>query len=357
MACADICPKGAVTIKDDLSACNAVIDSEKCIGCDCCYNVCQQNHPPQLTPPRKWAQGWCADLAGRQKGSSGGFAFAISTAFIKSGGSVCSCVFTGGKFTFEFAESVDDVKKFSGSKYVKSNPSGIYKAIKARLKSGEKVLFIGLPCQVSALKNFVGKELESALYTVDLICHGTPSPKLLDMFLKQYKIQLSGVEEIKFRKNYKYQISCNGKSVAPDGVTDKYMTAFLNSLTHTDNCYSCNYAKTQRASDLTLGDSYGSELPESEWDKGVSLALCQTDKGIELLETADLVLKDVDLDRAVSKNDQLRAPSAVPKGREAFFKALRANKKFNSAIYLFLTKQCLRQDIKAVLIRLGLRGS
>lgn len=356
MACVDICPKGAITVKDDLSAYNAVIDPEKCIGCDSCYRVCQQNHPAKAEMPQKWVQGWCADPVQRQKSSSGGFASAISKAFITSGGSVCSCALKDGKFTFEFAETVDDVKKFAGSKYVKSDPSGSYKAVKDKLKNGKKVLFIGLPCQVAALKNFVGKDLESALYTVDLICHGTPSPKLLEMFLKQYKIQLADLKEIKFRNNYNFQIYCNSKSVATDGVIDKYMIAFLYSMTYTDSCYSCNYAKTERVSDLTLGDSYGSELPKADWEKGVSLALCQTDKGIELLKTADLVLKEVDLDKAISKNGQLRAPCAVPKDREVLFQTLKGNEKFNRSVFSLITNQCLRQDIKALLIRLGLHS-
>lgn len=52
MACVDICPKGAITVKDDLSAYNAVIDPEKCIGCDSCYRVCPHNHPAKAKCPK-----------------------------------------------------------------------------------------------------------------------------------------------------------------------------------------------------------------------------------------------------------------------------------------------------------------
>ena len=60
--------------------------------------------------------------------------------------------FSFGKFEFDFAETEDEVCKFTGSKYVKSNPEGVYKKILQKLKLGRKVLFIGLPCQVSAVK-------------------------------------------------------------------------------------------------------------------------------------------------------------------------------------------------------------
>lgn len=354
MACKDICPKGAIQIRDDLTAYNAVIDPQKCIGCDSCYRVCPQNHPAKAEMPQKWVQGWCADPVQRQKSSSGGFASAISKAFITSGGTVCSCALKDGKFTFEFAETVDDVKKFAGSKYVKSDPSGSYKAVKDKLKNGKKVLFIGLPCQVAALKNFVGKDLESALYTVDLICHGTPSPKLLEMFLKQYKIQLADLEDIAFRKERNFQVYCNNKSVATDGVIDRYMIAFLYNMIFADSCYSCKYAKTERVSDLTIGDSWGSELPAQEREKGISLALCQTEKGSRLLAMSDLVLKDVDPEKAIAKNGQLKAPCEMTKLRTEFENKIKRNQNFNRVVFSLIPQQCLKLDGKALLLKLGL---
>lgn len=354
MACKDICPKGAIQIRDDLTAYNAVIDPQKCIGCDSCYRVCPQNHPAKAEMPQKWVQGWCADPVQRQKSSSGGFAAAISKAFLKDGGSVCSCALKDGKFIFTFAETEDALAKFAGTKYVKSDPSGSYKEIKERLKNGNKVLFIGLPCQVSALKNFVGTDLERALYTVDLICHGTPPPKLLEMFLKQYKIQLADVENIMFRKGRNYQIYCNNKSVATDGVIDRYMIAFLYKLTFANSCYSCKYAKTQRVSDLTIGDSWGSELPAQEQEKGISLALCQTDKGTRLLAMADLILKDVDPEKAMSKNDQLKAPCEKTELRTEFEKKIKEGQNFNRVVFSLIPRQCLKLDGKALLLRLGL---
>ena len=39
---------------------------------------------------------------------------------------------------------------------------------------------------------------------------------------------------------------------------------FIYSLFHTENCYECHYADTQRISDITIGDSWGSELSEDD---------------------------------------------------------------------------------------------
>lgn len=350
MACSDICPKRAIKIIDNLSAYNAVIDEEKCINCDVCHQVCPNNYPVKAVLPIKWYQGWAENSVLRKESSSGGAATSISKAFIENGGVVCSCTFSHGNFLFEFAENLDDLKKFVGSKYVKSNPTGVYKVVQHRLKNGEKVLFIGLPCQVAALKNFIGEGLSAKLYTIDLICHGTPSPKLLELFLKQYGLSLLKLKDIQFRVKAKFQIYGDHKGIITNGVSDRYSIAFLNALIYTDNCYCCHYAKKERISDLTLGDSWGSNLDKEEQKKGISLILSQTEKGILLLKTAQLHLETVDIDNAINHNQQLKYPSIMPARRKEFFKGIK-NGKFNSLVFRIMLKQCLKQDVKQFLIK------
>lgn len=351
MACLDVCPKGAITIKDDLSAYNAVIDENKCINCNLCHKVCQSNHPAKLMPPIEWQQGWVKTPDIRKRCSSGEVATAISQAFINMGGIVCSCTFHKGEFVFDFAENIEELQKFAGSKYVKSNPKGIYKKIKEYLKNGRNVLFIGLPCQVSALKNFVGAQYETGLFTADLICHGTPSPKILEIFLNQYGHTLTNLQDIQFRVKAKFMVYGDYKGIITNGVSDKYSIAFLNSLTYTENCYNCQYACKERVSDLTLGDSWGSELPIDEQKKGVSLVLCQTEKGKQLLQKANIHLENVDLSKAIMNNHQLAHSSFMPKDRDKFFNQLRT-RKFNSLVFSIFPKQCLRQDVKRLLIKM-----
>lgn len=351
MACVEGCPQKAIEIEDGLSFYNAIIKVNKCIKCNKCYKVCQQNNPVLSKKPTEWYQGWTNNQEERKKCSSGGLATAVSTAFLSNGGVVCSCCFRNGKFGFEFAEKTDELQKFVGSKYVKSNPKGIYKSVTEKLKSGQKVLFIALPCQVAALKKFVGEKIGENLYTIDLICHGTPSPKLLDKFLNQYNFELDALQDIQFRVKAKFMVYGDYKGIITNGVSDKYSIAFLNSLTYTENCYSCQYAKISRVSDLTLGDSWGSELSIEEQKKGISLVLSMTDKGSELLQMADVHLQSVDLTKAVANNHQLEHPSDLPKGRNMFFKKLQKGK-FNRLVFQQLPKQCLRQDVKQLLLKL-----
>lgn len=279
-------------------------------------------HPASLKKPERWYQGWANDNDLRGLASSGGFAGAIEKAFVEKGGIVYSCVFRDGQFNFESAETVDDLQKFAGSKYVKSNPSGTYKMIKKDLAIGKKVLFTGLPCQVSGLRNVVGEKLSDNLYTIDLICHGTPSVHILNTFLEQHNVAMNELAVLKFRTKGKFGMAYdpeNIRFIAKRGVLDKYLMAFLCSLMYTDNCYECKYAKLERVSDLTIGDAWGTELTE-EMKQGLSLALSQTDKGEELLKMADITLQNVDLENAVANNHQLQSSSKKPARRDEFFK-------------------------------------
>ena len=350
MVCVEVCAKGAIQVVDEWKDYTAIVDEEKCVACEVCFKVCPSKHTRELIYPTQWYQGWASEAQVRQQGASGGVATAISQAFIKKGGVVSGCVFDGGKFVFELARTVEEVKRFAGSKYVKSNPQGIYKRIEEELKQGKEVLFIGLPCQVAAVKNYVSTKFAERLYTVDLICHGTPSPKMLENFLQQYGYSMMTSCDIRFRRKGLFQLCNEGREIIKPGVTDRYLIAFLEAITYTDNCYTCSYAKNERVADITLGDSWGTELSWQEQKSGISLLLCQTSKGTQLLEQTELELKSVDLERAIAHNQQLREPAAKPKKRDVFFANVKRGKKFNREILKVSPKQCIKQEVKRVLI-------
>lgn len=224
------------------------------------------------------------------------------------------------------------------------------------LVEGKKVLFVGLPCQISSARNFMGESLSENFFAIDLICHGTPSPEILNKFFLQYRSSLSSFSSVSFRqkKNFKEREEARITFASP-GTMDGFSIAFLEGAIYTENCYNCRYATNARVGDLTLGDSWGSVLPGNLREKGISLAICQNQKGIQLLEQSDIWVEAVDVEKAILSNGQLRHPPTLPEQRIKIMRALETDKPFNAAIKHSFPKQYVKQRFKALLIRLGLK--
>lgn len=344
MACVEKCHRNAITIKDDLKYYNALVDTKKCVDCGLCTKVCPRENDNDMSKPKWWYQGW-ADSEIREHASSGGAASAIIRAFIKHGGYVASCLFDSGKFVFEVTNEMAVARKFAGSKYVKSNPEKIYGKIQSLLKANQKVLFIGLPCQVAAVNQFIKDKTN--LVTADLICHGTPSPYLLKKCLQEYGQDINTLTDINFRIKSLYELNRDGKPIAAFHTMDNYLIAFLHSYDYTENCYSCKFATLDRVSDITLGDSWGTEL-SGEVKNGVSLILCQSKKGKELIESAGLNLLDVDINNAILHNEQLNKPSKCSKSRDQFFENYNKYNNFGRALVKTAPGIVAKEKVKSI---------
>lgn len=344
MACVEKCHRNAITIKDDLKYYNALIDTKNCVDCGLCTKVCPRENDNDMSKPKWWYQGW-ADSEIREYASSGGAASAIIRTFIKNGGYVASCLFNSGKFVFEVTNEMAVARKFAGSKYVKSNPEKIYGKIQSLLRANQKVLFIGLPCQVAAVNQFIKDKTN--LVTADLICHGTPSPYLLKKCLQEYGHDINTLTDINFRIKSLYELNRDGKPIAAFHTMDNYLIAFLHSYDYTENCYSCKFATLDRVSDITLGDSWGTEL-SGEGKNGVSLILCQSEKGKELIESAGLNLLDVDINNAILHNEQLNKPSKCSKSRDQFFENYNRYNNFGKALVKTAPGIVAKEKVKSI---------
>lgn len=349
MACSSICPKQCITIKDSIESMNAEVDESLCIDCKLCEEICPNVTMAEQKKPIEWKQGW-ADEEIRSNSTSGGAAFAIIKSFIQSGGYVASCLFKEGDFSFDITNNEKVAKKFVGSKYVKSNPNNIYKKVQEKLKT-DKVLFVGLPCQVAAMKNYIKNH--DYLYTIDLICHGTPSMKLLKKYFSECDYEIDKLNDVTFRTKMDYGLCIDGKKISPPRVIDEYLCAFLTAIDYTENCYSCQFASTERVSDITLGDSWGTEYKEQE-KNGVSLILIQSHKGQEMLSGSGIVLKAVELDRAISCNQQLSYPPVMTATRKRFFGLINKGKQFKKAAFICLPRLVIKQKIKLILLKLDI---
>lgn len=85
---------------------------------------------------------------------------------------------------------------------------------------------------------------------------------------------------------------------------------------------------------------------------GISLILCNTEKGKRMLDCANVFLTNVDIENAINSNPQLKAPSIMPKKRQMFFDGLSNGINFNTLVRKCCTKKWFRQFVKRQLINL-----
>lgn len=349
-ACVSICPQRCITIIDSINELNAVIDSDRCLHCGLCKKVCQNIDPDsklKMSNTLACYEGVSADNEFGSNSSSGGFATVLGYEFAKRGGYVVGLKNTGKCFAFDITNDPNQVTMFSGSKYVKVSPGSIYVDIREKLLIGSNVLFVGTPCQVAGLKLFLRKDFEN-LYTVDLICHGTPSDEVLRKYLSENNI--FDEKGILFRKKHQMQIFKDDKSVCKYGCMDSYTIGFLNGLFYTNNCYSCKFATEKRISDITIGDGWGTKNEEKLGTKFVSLILPITEKGNYLLNIIkdNFIFVTRDFEDAKKHNHQLEMPSEKQKNTIYFYKNF-SRFSMNRLIRKAYPKLYVKQLIKGVI--------
>lgn len=261
-ACMNICPSGAISFKEDEKGFSYPVISDKCINCGACKVVCPRNTGMLLNSgdPRVYAA-FTKDKNIRQKSSSGGMFTELAKKILEQDGVVFASQLSVDckKVFFNSCEKIDDLGKFQGSKYVQSSPGLVFQQVKKRLLMNQKVLFLGVPCQVDGLKKYLNKEYDN-LITVDIICHGVPSPKLWRDYCT-YLEDLNAAKIINVSYRYKkpswtiFSLKIdynNGKSFVSSKFNDPYLISFLKDLTMRENCYSCEYTSIHRTGDITL---------------------------------------------------------------------------------------------------------
>ena len=134
----------------------------------------------------------------------------------------------------------------------------IYLKCKELLKQGEKILFVGLPCQIAGLKNYIGEN--ENLVLIDLACHGTPSPEFLKQHVKtiekkknklqiMYLLGMQDLIQIIFYFTLTHKIEYFIKNSLSE---DNYQIGYHKAFIYRDCCYQCRYAQRKRTGDLTI---------------------------------------------------------------------------------------------------------
>lgn len=323
-ACVQACPKQCISFDEDEQGFRyPLVDESVCIDCGLCEKVCPVIHQAVAKKPLNVYAAQNPNEEIRLKSSSGGIFTMLAESVIEEGGVVFGAQFDKNwEVEHTYTESKEGLAAFRGSKYLQSRTGETYKQARDFLKAGRKVLYSGTSCQIAGLKKFLRKEYEN-LITVDVVCHGAPSPLVWRTYLDEFKKCPKGIAGknsvcssindmpvitgISFRDKStgwkKYGFVLMGKSafkadkntvlssvnteekhdVLIHETLDKnlFMQVFLKNLCLRPSCSTCPAKSGKCGSDITLADYWGIDNFYPEWDdnKGTSLILINTTLG------------------------------------------------------------------------------
>lgn len=355
--CKNVCPVNAIMLNEKYvyTEPKYFIDTDKCISCGRCSSVCPKVVIPETYKIRQCMGGFVRTSDLYNVSSSGGFASAIAYSFIKEGGCVYGAGIENNEVRHIRVADIDEICRISGSKYVVSNLDLAYKSIRDDLKMERNVLFIGVPCQVAAIKN-VFKNYKN-LFTIDLVCHGNTPQTLLHDYLTE--IGLHSINDLSFRKKeYFLNAASDKKKYKRYWKQDYYYIGFEYGLSFMEGCYTCEYANDRRVGDLTLGDFWGLSEENrikicANEKKNISMMLINNDKGKILFDGAKDLLKyaQVSIQEAIEGNSQLKNPAKKNIDRDTFLKKYLKERNAHKALK---TKFTSRIRTKSILLYLPL---
>ena len=347
--CVNICPVDAISMKQDEEGfLQPYVDVDKCIDCGMCANNCAQiKGKIEYNSVKKAYAVVCLDEI-REKCSSGGVFGAVGKWCIEHEGIVFGAAFENDFKSLHHigVSNEKDLQKLFKSKYFQSEIGNAFIEVKKNLLQNKQVVFCGCPCQVHALKQFLKVDYENLL-TIDILCHGVVSPMAYRLFMKEFFGDVeSPITDVDFRSK-KLGWACNVDVKSQDGTerispyNGSYFDAFLWGYSQRKACFECQFSRSDRVGDITIGDFWGIDeiCTQINDKKGVSLLLCNTEKGQRILkkiENCITKIEDCDYSEVLKVADKvnwaLTKPGIMPKNRDTFFYRLRRGDKFSQAL-------------------------
>lgn len=345
-ACVSICPKGCIRMKEDKEGfLQPAIDSKECISCHKCEHACPILNPEKIDENQS-TKAFAAiniDETIRQKSSSGGVFYALSEWTIAQGGVVFGARFDEQwQVVHDYAEKLDGIIPFMGSKYVQSVIGNTFKQARIFLEEGRWVLFSGTPCQLGGLRAYLGKHYDR-LIQVDIICYGVPSPGVWRTYLQERIRRRGKITRISFRdkrdgwRHSRFVVSFERGDEEIDGL---FMGGFSYKAYLRKSCYDCPFRHYHRNSDLTIADYWGvHELCQEMFDdKGTSIVFSHSSLGDVVLDAISdsIKMKAQTRNNAIEYNPFMVEKHTVTDKRVRFFRIYRLTSSFDKSSIVIL---------------------
>lgn len=333
-ACLAICGKNAIIFhKDEQGFYYPQVNEELCVECGLCVDVCPDSHPI-INLLSKCYAAKRKDTKKAYTSTSGGFAASLSEHIVKRGGVVYGvCYGPFPKVVNRRASTFEELEDFKGSKYVQSHSQNTFSEVAEDLKAGLEVAYFATSCTVNGLLCFLQKRKINTerLITIDLICHGVPSPGVFEEYIgwlsrKQrvnnflFRTKLSGWGGGSNCFHPTIQYDSGNEFDTPRSLA--FQTLFFSNNCLRPFCYRCPYAGHGRAGDLTIADYWRVEQVHPDFfDKaGVSLVFVNTGKGQHSFSSlTDMDTLESNVKFASYGQSNMRQPSPKSMSYEQFW--------------------------------------
>lgn len=364
-ACFNICPKEAIKMEYDSEGfLYPIVDDGKCIKCGICLKVCPVINNKKENKVLEVYGAKNKNVDEQLKSSSGGIFSIFANYVLDNDGMVFGAAFDNNwKVVHKYIDKKENLDDLRRSKYVQSDINITYKKAKYFLDKGKLVLFTGTPCQIAGLKSFLQKDYEN-LIIIDIICHGSPSPKVWEKFLSE-NFDIKNIKAINFRdkyigwigffdsyvlngKKYKFLIQKIIKLTKTNMLVSQYLYSsffkgFLANLFLRPICHQCVF-KNNINRDFTIGDFWGVNkiLPKMYDKKGVSVITINSLKGKQIFEKikTNIEYEKINYDDMIKYNPAFVSSAKAHPKREDFFKRYQ-NENLNKLILKLLNTKPL----------------
>ena len=332
-ACQAVCPHKAVSmVPDALGFMYPSVDMDRCTDCGLCEKVCdfvrtsvETSSRPETVPVAA-ARNRDADVL--RESQSGGVFTALAKVVLSSGGTVYGAAMNPDfSVSHRRAENLEECYAFRGSKYTQRDMGDVFVQVRKDLEDGREVLFTGTPCQVAGLVSYIPKRLNDKLLTVDMICHGVPSPKVWSdyvAFMSRKGELASAVFRDKSAEGWKIHKESFEYKDGRKVFRETFRVLFYKNIMLRYSCTSCPYDYSRRKSDITIADFWGVEeiLPHFDGNQGTSMVIPISAKGHAVLEAAsadlDMEHAEVSTDFVSRRNPNLLRPAKMYHERDMF---------------------------------------
>ena len=334
-ACVNSCPQKLISMKSDKAGFlyPVLLDESKCIHCGKCLKSCpvfEKNIPDRIDKRKKELYFWVKDNDNLISCSSGGLATYLYKSFLADGGYIVGVKYAEDirSANFLLTRDAKNIDSFKGSKYIQAKKNNIYTSIKEALGAGNRVLFVGLPCEVAAMKRMSNSH---DLYTCELICHGPTSGKMLSKYIALLEEQ-KGTKVIGYTSRYKNPNwkPLNSKVTYADGTEHSQLFAATElgkafQMLKRRSCNNCEYKNGVTAADLTIGDFHAAKEDRGDYNiNGVSICFVNTTQGeslIALLSPDEVVMGVANHDAAIANRALQESMPKLP-GRQRFIRKM-----------------------------------